>query len=291
MKIVRHQIPDNVETRPLVVIGAGTLGRRIALIQMAGGGEVRLVDQSRQVLEQAQAFVEAELPGLTSRSRTMPGTLTVKDDLASALDSAWLITEAVPEQLDLKKALFADLDGLAPADAILASNSSSYPTSEMVDGVSRRERVVNTHYYWPPRVMVVEIMSCGQTDPAVVDLLMQRLPVYGFEPFHVKRESVGFIFNRIWAAIKRESLAVVAEGVSSPEEVDRIYTRVMGVPAGPFRTMDSVGLDVVLAIEEHYAAVNPSLPLSPRQLLQTYTEKSWLGEKTARGFYDDYKKG
>lgn len=283
-------MPNHLESRPLVVIGAGTLGRRIALIQATGGSEVRVVDTSRQVLQEAQVYLTAELPKLFPPGSAKPGKLVFSEDLASSLENAWLVTEAVPEKIGLKKQVLSDLDQLAPPDAILASNSSSYPASELVEGVVRKERVVNTHYYWPPQVNVVEVMSCGQTDPAVIQLLLQRLPLYGLLPFYVKRESVGFIFNRIWAAIKRESLAVVAEGVSSPEEVDQIFMQVLGAKAGPFRLMDRVGLDVVQDIEEHYAAVQPSLPTAPRELLREYTSKNWLGVKTGRGFYNDYQK-
>jgi 3-hydroxybutyryl-CoA dehydrogenase len=282
-------MPHHVETRPLVVIGAGTLGRRIALMQATGGSEVRLVDTSAQVLQEAGDYLGAELSKLRPPGNVKAGNLVFSQDLPSALENAWLVTEAIPEKLDLKKQMLSELDRLAPPDAILASNSSSFPTSQMIDHVARRERVVNTHYYWPPQVNVVEIMSCGETEPAIIELLLERLPAYGLLPFHVRRESVGFIFNRIWAAIKRESLAVVAEGVSSPEEVDRIYTQVLGVASGPFRLMDRVGLDVVRDIEEHYAAVQPSLPAAPRELLRQYTSKNWLGVKTGRGFYDDYQ--
>jgi 3-hydroxybutyryl-CoA dehydrogenase len=116
--------------------------------------------------------------------------------------------------------MFGDLDRLAPEDAILASNSSSYPTSQFIDAVSRPGRVVNTHFYRPPELNAVEVMSCGKTTDEVIAQLFERLPTYGLQPFHVLKESVGFIYNRIWAAIKRESLAVVAEGVSTPEIVD-----------------------------------------------------------------------
>jgi 3-hydroxybutyryl-CoA dehydrogenase len=281
-----YHIPEDLESRPLVVVGAGTLGRRIALMQATDGGEVRLVDISIRVLAEAKTYIESELPGLVSATNRRMGTLAFSEDLTSALEGAWLVTEAVPEKLELKRNLFAELDRLAPADAILASNSSSYPTSQLVERVLLRERVVNTHYYMPPKVNAVEIMSCGLTDPAVIDVLLQRLPVYGFVPFHVQTESVGFIFNRIWAAIKRESLAVVAEGVSSPAEVDRIFSLNLGIPAGPFRMMDMIGLDVVLDIEEHYASLQPGLPAGPRKLLREYTDKNWLGVKSGRGFYD-----
>jgi 3-hydroxybutyryl-CoA dehydrogenase len=129
-------------------------------------------------------------------------------------------------------------------------------------------------------------MSCGQTDPAVIQLLVDVLPGYGLTPYVVQRESMGFIFNRIWAAIKRETLAVVAEGVASAEVVDAIYNQATGSQPGPFRLMDAVGLDVVLSIEENYAQHRLGLPEGPRILLKKMIAEGRLGVKSGRGFYD-----
>jgi 3-hydroxybutyryl-CoA dehydrogenase len=114
----------------------------------------------------------------------------------------------------------------------------------------------------------------------VIQLLADLLPNYGLTPDVVHRESMGFIFNRVWAAIKRETLA---EGVASPEEVDAIYTQATGVQPGPFRLMDAVGLDVVLSIEENYARNRPGLPEGPRILLQKVIADGHLG-RAAAGF-------
>ena len=194
--------------------------------------------------------------------------------------------EAVPERVDLKREVFGQLDELADADAILASNSSSLPTSQLIDKVEHPERVLNTHYYQPPELNAVELMSCGQTDEAVIDALMERLPRYGLVPFHVRRESDGFIFNRIWAAIKRECLMVVEEGVARPEDVDAMWTIFTAPGIPPFRLMDRVGLDVVLDIEEHYASIRAGIPEGPRELLREYVDQGRLGVKSGRGFYD-----
>ena len=202
--------------------------------------------------------------------------------------TAWLIIESVPEDLALKKQVFRELDRLAESDAILATNSSSYPSSRLLDAVGSPERLLNVHFQMPPELIAVELMSCGRTDTAVVDALVERLPRYGLVPFTVVRESVGFLFNRVWAAIKRECLMVVAEGVSAPEEVDRIWRLSLGTALGPFRAMDRIGLDVVLAIEEHYATVRDGIPTAPRELLRDYVNKGLLGLKSGRGFYDDY---
>jgi 3-hydroxybutyryl-CoA dehydrogenase len=131
-------------------------------------------------------------------------------------------------------------------------------------------------------------MSSGRTDHTFIERLMDVLPRYGITPFEARQESVVFIHNRIWAAIKRESLAVAAEGVATPEEIDRLWVMVLGTSAGPFRMMDRVGLDVALDIENHYAAERPGLPESPRRLLQQYINTCRLGIKSGRGFYDDF---
>jgi 3-hydroxybutyryl-CoA dehydrogenase len=156
----------------------------------------------------------------------------------------------------------------------------------MIGKVEHPERVLNTHYQQPPELNAVELMSCGKTEEGVIEALMEKLPHYGLVPFWVRRESDGFIFNRIWAAIKRECLLVVEEGVAPPEDVDamwEIFTRA-GVP--PFRLMDRVGLDVVLAIEEHYAAVRDGIPEGPRKLLHEYIDQGRLGVKSGHGFYE-----
>ena len=278
---------DALLRRPSAVIGSGTLGRRIALMLATQGGEVRIYSKSPEGRQAAKAYVEENLRDVV---RLVPngssGRIVSSDDLASALAGVGLVVESVPERLDLKKKIFGDLDALSPGDAVLASNSSSLPSSRFIDNVTRPERVVNMHFYMPPALNVVEIMSCGRTDPAVIERLMEAAPKWGLAPYHVRRESTGFIFNRVWAAIKRESLAVVAEGVATPEDVDAMFRRIFGTSHAPFRLMDMVGLDVVLDIEEQYAAERPGIPEGPRQLVREYIAKGWLGRKSGRGFYD-----
>jgi 3-hydroxybutyryl-CoA dehydrogenase len=283
-----YRLPDDVDARPIAIDGAGTLGRRIATVFAAGGTDVRIFDVSAGQREAALAYVEQHLEGTKAAlgSSGPSGCVTAFDDLGETVRGAWMVVEAVPERVDLKRAVLAELDDVADDDAILASNSSSLPTSSLIQGVKHPERVLNTHYQQPPELNAVELMSDGKTDEAVIDALMERLPRYGLEPFRVRGESDGFIFNRIWAAIKRECLLVVAEGVATPDEIDRmweIFTR-PGIP--PFRMMDKAGLDVVLNVEEHYASVRPAIPEQPRQLLRSYTEQGKLGLKTGRGFYD-----
>ncbi|MEO3936584.1 3-hydroxyacyl-CoA dehydrogenase family protein [Dermatophilaceae bacterium Soc4.6] len=273
--------------RPIAVLGAGTLGRRIALMFATGGGTVRVCDLDATQREEAAAFIEEQLPAVLEQvGSTTPATVEFTDSMADATEHAWLVVESLPERLDIKIPVFGQLDRIAPDDAILATNSSSHPSSRLIAEVGAPERVVNMHFFMPPVSTACEVMSCGRTDPTVIDRLMEALPRFGLTPFRVQRESMGFIQNRIWAAIKREALMVLDEGVASPADIDQLYTMVLGARRGPFRTMDQVGLDVVLDIEENYAANRDGIPEGPRALLRRYISDGRLGVKSGRGFYD-----
>lgn len=281
------KLPKNIATRPIAILGAGTLGRRIALMLATRGAEVRLYARSAATRDAGVAFAKNQLPALLA---TLPGSkagsIVGVDDMTAALKDAWLVVESVPEDLELKKDIFKQIDALSEPDAILASNSSSYSSSAFADNVKNPARLLNAHFLMPPGITPVELMSSGQTDPAVIQLLVDVLPGYGLTPYVVQRESMGFIFNRIWAAIKREALDVVAEGVASAEVVDAIYSQATGSQPGPFRLMDAVGLDVVLSIEENYAQQRLGLPEGPRILLKRMIAEGRLGKKSGRGFYD-----
>jgi 3-hydroxybutyryl-CoA dehydrogenase len=283
-------LPSDFSSRPVAVIGAGTLGRRIALMFAAHGSEVIIHDLSQEQRNAAVDYVNRTIPSLAGGpDGVLPGQVSPQADIAEAVRYAWLVIEAVPERLELKKQVFGQLDELSPPDAILASNSSSYASRLFLDKVRRPERVLNIHFYMPPKQNAVDVMSCGQTDRDALDFVLATLPRFGFSPFEARRESTGFIYNRIWAAIKREALEVVAEGVSTPQEVDQMYRVNTGSAAGPFRMMDQVGLDVVLDIEEHYCAEHPEYPEGPRVVLRSYLQQGRLGVKSGAGFYDDYR--
>lgn len=282
--------PSDVSHRPVAVDGAGALGRRIASVYVAGGTDVHIHDVSSDQLEACIQFVADSVDKVQSLLDVHPsggaGNIAVYENLGEAVGGAWMVIEAVPEDLRLKREVFRQLDRLSDPDAIVASNSSSLPTSHMLDDVEHRWRVLNTHYQQPPELNAVELMSCGETDEDVISALMSKLPEYGLVPFWVRRESDGFIFNRIWASIKRECLMVVEEGVATPGDVDAMWAIFASAGIPPFKLMDRVGLDVVLAIEEHYASVRAAVPEGPRKVLQEYIDRGWLGVKSGRGFYE-----
>src|SRR5699024_3610633 len=153
------------------------------------GGTVRVHEPDAAVRESARRYVEETLPQVAAGIEGgAVGTVDVVDDLAGALQGAWLVVEAVPERLELKRS------ALAEPDAVLASNSSSYATADFADAVSHPQRLLNTHFYQPPELNAVELMSSGATDPAVIELLLDRLPRHGLPTFVAHARSTGFIF-------------------------------------------------------------------------------------------------
>ncbi|CPV55292.1 Putative dehydrogenase (3-hydroxybutyryl-CoA dehydrogenase FadB?) [Mycobacteroides abscessus] len=283
--------PADIDNRPVAVLGAGTLGRRIALTFATRGGVVHLYDVSEESLQSAKAFLDQRIPELVKARSALgaqPATIEYFTDLPSAVKDAWYVVESVPEVQTLKIDLLGQLDEIAAPDAIIGTNSSSFMSSELIGKVKHPERFLNTHYGQPPEAPQAELVTDGHTDERIFDVLGAELPKHGFVTAVARKESVGFIINRVWAAVKREALAVVAEGVSPPAEFDRIWVASGMSPIGVFRAIDRVGLDVALDIEDNYIKHFPYIPTTSRDLLQQYVDEGKLGVKSGEGFYHDY---
>lgn len=283
--------PTDIDNRPVAVLGAGTLGRRIALTFATRGGVVHLYDVSEESLQSAKAFLDQRIPELVKARSALgaqPATIEYFTDLPSAVKDAWYVVESVPEVQTLKIDLLGQLDEIAAPDAIIGTNSSSFMSSELIGKVKHPERFLNTHYGQPPEAPQAELVTDGHTDERIFDVLGAELPKHGFVTAVAHKESVGFIINRVWAAVKREALAVVAEGVSTPAEFDRIWVASGMSPIGVFRAIDRVGLDVALDIEDNYIKHFPYIPTTSRDLLQKYVDEGKLGVKSGEGFYHDY---
>ncbi|KAJ6157993.1 hypothetical protein N7470_005585 [Penicillium chermesinum] len=259
------QPPKNYRTRPVALLGAGVLGRRIVSTSVTPSADQRAA---------CETYVKENVASYAANTGAEPGKVTTFEDMAPALENAWLLIEALVEKL-------------APADCILVTNSSSYKSSEMLDKVSdsTKARILNMHYYMPPAVMVVELMTDGFTEPAIFPFLVERLKEAATLPYVARKESTGFIFNRLWAAIKRETLTILAEGVSTPSEIDSMWGEmfIKGKMA-PCKGMDSVGLDTVAFIEKHYIAERGLSGTKTVDYLQTnYLDQGKLGNKSAAG--------
>jgi 3-hydroxyacyl-CoA dehydrogenase len=255
---------------------------------VAAGYEVILCDLNEEQRNAATHYIEhsmEEFSKLTGNKRTQ-ATFSTVDAMESAVKNAWLVVEALPEKLDLKISMFGQLDQHAPHDCILASNSSSYKSRFMLDKVdpSRRRRVCNMHYYMPPGNNTVELMTCGETHEDVLPFLKSKLEDAGMTAAIARKESTGFIFNRLWAAVKRETLLIMAEGVSEPKEIDKLFlTMFKENPMGPCGMMDAVGLDTVAFIEDNYVQERHGDPTARDWLQKNFVEKGKLGAKSGKG--------
>ncbi|KAK4446743.1 YWTD domain-containing protein [Podospora aff. communis PSN243] len=277
-------------TRPIAILGAGVLGRRIATVFVAGGYNVHIRDPSPSARSDALAFIAANAAHFASELNPTksipPGSYSAYEDIASAVKNAWLVIEAVPEKLDLKVEIFEELDRKAPRDCILGSNSSSFRSGLMVGrvGEERRGVVCNVHFTMPPGIRTVELMTDGETEEGVLEFLRGVLEGCGMVVAVARRESTGFIFNRLWAAVKREILTILAEGVSDAAEIDRLWQHMFRAEVLPCQLMDQVGLDTVAFIEDNYISERGlSGSLTVDWLRKNYISRGKLGNKSTLG--------
>jgi 3-hydroxybutyryl-CoA dehydrogenase len=277
----------------VAVIGAGTMGAQIASLAAFSGRAVALFDAVPVAAERGRDRAEREILPAIEAAEMMTGSaaeamsrLRIAATLEDAVGDVELVIEAVREDLDTKRAVFADLSRLAPRQAILATNSSSLPSAPLAEVVDGPERLLNMHFFAPVWVRsMLELMTCGETSDEVIASARQFGRSLGLVTAVVRGQSKGFIINRIWRAVKRESLRVVDEGVADPEDVDRLWMLFFQTKYAPFGIMDMVGLDVVADIEASYHAVSPDPTDRPSRTLHRLIDDGKLGEKSGQGFY------
>jgi 3-hydroxybutyryl-CoA dehydrogenase len=279
------------DIRTVAVIGAGTLGAQIAAMTAASGRQVLLFDVAPNAAAAGIGRLRWLLEPVIEEGRldwdlnTVLARIIPVDSLVEAVGPAELVIEAVREDLATKRAVFAEIGSLNPA-ALLATNSSSLPSSGLADVVPFPENLVNLHFFSEFWIRsCVELMGCGQTSPATMEIMADFGRSLGLYVAVVRGESKGFIINRVWRAVKRESLKVVDEGHADPEDVDRLWAFFWGINYGPFGMMDSIGLNVVADIEDTYIAVSQDPSDRPSQVLHDLVDAGHLGTKTGRGFY------
>jgi 3-hydroxybutyryl-CoA dehydrogenase len=276
----------------VAVVGAGTMGAQIASLTALSGYSVSLWDAIDTALASGMDRAEREIFPNLGQSRGLDATetasglarLTAAGSMREAVDGADLVVEAVREEIGVKQAVIAELSRLTPA--ILGTNSSSIPSSLIAPAVERPERLLNMHFFAPIWVRsMLELMTCGQTSQETLKTAYDFGVSLGLVTATVNGESKGFIINRIWRAVKRESLAVVDAGVASPEDVDRLWMMFFQTEYAPFGIMDMVGLDVVSDIETSYQLVSQDPTDTPSPTLARMIASGDLGEKTGKGFY------
>jgi 3-hydroxybutyryl-CoA dehydrogenase len=274
------------------VLGAGTMGHGIAHAAIAGGYETRLYDVSPAAVEAGRAAIDAivrksvELGKVTPADATeMLARLSTTAQLHGALDGADFVIEAAPERIDVKLALLAQVDQLAPAHAVVATNTSALSITELAGSMRNPSRVAGMHFFNPVHKMkLFEIFRALETAPATVEAIEEVSSRMGKETVLV-RESPGFITTRINASIGNEAFYMLMEGVASARDIDKALKLGLNHPMGPFELVDLVRLDTRLSILAYLHRTRGE-KYRPCPLLAEYVKAGRLGRKTGRGVYD-----
>jgi len=272
------------------VIGAGTMGPGMAAVLARSGSRVRLNDVSAEALKRAEGAAELASQVLDRvGARSQPGgSVSFEPDMKAALSGADLVLEAVPEKLDLKREVFASLEEYSTETAILATNTSGIPVSEIAKNARHPGRVIGMHWSNPPHLIpMIEVVPGERTLDDVRDALVGIIEAFGYEAV-VEREVPGFVENRILYAILRECLSLVERGIISEADLDTCVRWGIGYKLaviGPMRLLDMAGLDIYQSVASY---LNPDLSSSTEvpSLITDRTAGNRLGMKTLGGMYD-----
>ncbi|MCA9525167.1 MAG: 3-hydroxyacyl-CoA dehydrogenase family protein [Myxococcales bacterium] len=281
-----------MEIRRITVIGAGTMGHGIAGQAALSGFEVILNDLDPGRTGAGQAAIHrswgtgVEKGKVTeAQAAEAAGRLTTSTDLEAAVADADLIIEAVPESLELKRAIFARVDAVAPAGALLATNTSSLPVTEIAAATKRPAQVVGMHFFNPVAVMkLLELVRGEHTSDATVEAARALGAALGKETILVI-DSPGFATSRLGIALGNEAMRMFEEGVASAADIDTAMTLGYRHPIGPLALTDLVGLDVRLAITEHLYRELGTDTFRPPRILKRMVRAGKLGRKSGEGFY------
>jgi 3-hydroxybutyryl-CoA dehydrogenase len=282
------------EIQKVAVVGGGFMGIQIAIAAAKfAGNTVKVYDVSPGAFEKAAKIREALLSSQVSAGKIseqdkagIEGRISFFSELPPALAGVDLVIEAVPEVLELKRKVFAELDRLAPMDAILATNSSTMPVSRMEDATRRPEKVVNIHFYPPiEQKNIADLMGGSRTSPEVLEIAEGWIRSLNCLPLKVRKDLLGFCFNRVWHAARLEALKMWAGACVDFVDIDRAWMIFTGMPLGPFAMMDGIGLDVVLQVHSFYYEEYKDPFYRPPEELEKMVQRGELGMKTGKGFY------
>ena len=273
------------------VIGAGSMGHGIAQVSAMAGHAVRLHDVDPERIDAGLGSIESNLDGGVERGKVteeeraatlerIEGTV----ELEAAVEGADLVVEAVPEDLELKKRVFGDVEAAATDEATIATNTSSLSVTDLASALDRPGRAVGLHFFNPPHIMdLVEVVIAEQTDGAVADAAVEYVEGIGKEPV-VVRDTPGFASSRLGVALGLEAIRMVEGGVAGVADIDAAMSLGYNHPMGPLELTDHVGLDVRLGVAE-YLREELGERFRPPQLLKRKVRAGKLGRKTGEGFY------
>lgn len=285
------------EIKTVAVVGAGAMGRQIAMNTVLNGRnygyEVILCDSSARVLNDARTWASAYLESRVAKGRISKKEFDIVSsrmsffmDINQAVQNADFIIEAVIEDLEVKRDLFGRISRLSRKDAILATNSSNLVSSKLTDVTDHPERLLNLHYFNPALVMqLVEVVRGSHTSEETVETAVEFAKRTEKCPIVIRKEIAGFVANRINAAVTREALSLLEKGIATVEDIDTACEKGLGYPMGPFRLMDLTGIDVHYYVRRDRYAESGDENDKPNSLVIEKFEKGEYGRKTGKGWY------
>ncbi|MEM0358701.1 MAG: 3-hydroxyacyl-CoA dehydrogenase [Candidatus Hadarchaeales archaeon] len=281
-----------MEIKKIAVLGAGAMGHGIAQVAAMSGFEVNLMDIKDEFVEAGIEKIKWSLDKLVQKGRISQedadnALKRIKKFLSvgDAVKDVDFMIEAIPEKLDLKKQAFAEADKNAPKHAILASNTSALPISEIASATTRPEKVVGMHFFNPPQLMrLVEVVRGEKTSDETVRITVELAKKFGKEPVIVNKDVPGFIANRCTIIGSNLVHWMVYNGEYTIEEVDAAAIHKAGMPMGMFGLLDYTGIDIAYSVAKFMEEREPGFKVSP--LLEEKVKKGELGVKTGKGFYE-----
>lgn len=286
MSMVDSPLGELRPGRTALIVGAGRMGLAIAQIFASAGLPTVLVDPIHAALAAAPERLR-EICRIRGAAESVAQSIELSSNIESIGANVGFAIEAAPENVELKRAIFRDLEAACPADAILATNTSVIPVARIASDVIGRHRVVGAHFWNPPyAVRLVEVVQAEETSRATIEHTMALLRAVGQLPVHVKKDIPGFIGNRLQHALKREAIALVQAGVCDAETVDFVVRNSFGArlgTMGPLEQSDLVGLKLTLAIHEVLLPDLDTTP-APQQLLVDLVAAGQTGASAGQGF-------
>ena len=268
------------------------MGWQIGLVCAKSGYNVRFHDIRTEAMENARQQQAAKLDEWAAAGELDEPVEAVLDRIsyhstaAEAIAGAQFVLETVTEDLEIKKLVFSELDQICDPSIPIATNSSSIQSSRLIAGLKNPERVLNMHFLNHPWLRpYVETMTCGQTQEEHLELARRLGKSLGLASVRIHGEVQGFIFNRLWRAIKKEAMFLADEGLASVGDIDRAFMIGLRAEKGVFQMMDRAGLHIQLAIEKHWFAESGHESDRPRPVLTDKVERGDLGMPSGKGFY------
>ncbi|MFL5540333.1 MAG: 3-hydroxyacyl-CoA dehydrogenase family protein [Longimicrobiaceae bacterium] len=282
---------DELE-RTVAVLGAGTMGHGIAQVAAMAGYRVTLNDPQPGAVERGLSNVAANLRKGVERGKVAQADadaalarLAPADSVKEAVQDAWLVIEAAPEQMEIKERIFADVYGLAPHGAILATNTSSLSVSRIAAATGAPERVIGLHFFNPVHIMkLLEVVRGEMTSQETLDASLEFARRIGKEPI-VVTDTPGFASSRLGVILGLEAIRMVEQGVATPQDIDRAMELGYNHPMGPLKLTDVVGLDVRLGIADYLHRELGGDQYRAPELLRRMVAEGKLGKKSGEGFY------